>query len=393
MAYHALTLTAQLSRELQRGVLELPLESVPGAERCEPGQPLRLVGPAGGLEALAVADPENQLVRVFARASEGVSALDAAFLRGRVRQALALRAAFGLRRSDTSHRLLHGAGDGLPGLCADVYGEHAVLYVYSRGLLTLGRVLASALLEESGLSGVVLKLRSADAAAGGTVKQEVVGNGPPERLVVQEEGIPYEVHLGSGLNVGLFTDMREHRARLKRFARDRSVLNLFSYTGSLSVAAARAGARQVTSVDMANGVQRWARENFTLSGLPADAHRFETQECSAFLKKAARAGEQFDLIIADPPTYSAARASAWSMRKDYPELIRLSAALLPPGGLLWLSSNRRDLPPLSEIAQEALEKVQRPAQLLEVGGLPPDYPTVLAQPLDRYLQVCLFSLG
>jgi 23S rRNA (cytosine1962-C5)-methyltransferase len=392
VAYHALTLTAQLSKELQRGGRELPLESVPGAERCEPGQPVRLVSPAGSLEALGVADPENQLVRAFALPNEDISALDTGFFRLRVRQALELRARFGLRRSETTHRLIHGAGDGLPGLCADVYGEHAVLYVYSRGLLTLGRVLAGVLLEESGLAGVVLKLRSADAAQG-ALKQEIVGSPPPERMVVQEDGVPFEVHLGSGLNVGLFTDMREHRQRLRRYAHGRSVLNLFSYTGSLSVAAARAGARQVTSVDLAAGVHRWARENFRLSELPDQPHRFETTEVSGFLKKAARAGESYDLVIVDPPTYSAARASAWSMRKDYPELIGRAAALMPPGGLLWLSSNRRDLPPLPEIAQEGLERVQRSAQLLEVGGLPPDYPTRLAQPLDRYLQVCLFALS
>jgi len=392
MAYHALTLTAQIPLELARGLRELPIESVPGAERCEPGQPVRLVSPAGSLEALALADPENQLVRVFARASEGFGALDAGFFRARVRQALALRAGFGLRRAETTHRLLHGAGDGVPGLCADVYGEHAVLYVYARGLLTLGRVLASVLLEESGLAGVVLKLRSADSAQG-SLKQEIVGSAPPERAVVHEDGAPFEVHLDAGLNVGLFTDMREHRARLRRFARDRSVLNLFSYTGSLSVAAARAGARQVTSVDLSAGVQRWARENFRLSELGDAPHRFETQDCLAFLKKAGRGGERYELIIADPPTYSAARASAWSMRKDYPELIERAAALLPSGGLLWLSSNRRDLPPLPEIALGALERAQRTAQLLEVGGLPPDYPTLLAQPQDRYLQVCLFALS
>jgi 23S rRNA (cytosine1962-C5)-methyltransferase len=238
----------------------------------------------------------------------------------------------------------------------------------------------------------VLKLRSQDAAQG-TVKQETIGEEPPERLVVQEGGVPYEVHLGSGLNVGLFTDMREHRQRLARFARERAVLNLFSYTASLSVAAARAGARQVTSVDLAAGVQSWARENFRLSGLEAGAHRFETGEVSAFLKKAAREGERYDLIIADPPTYSAARASAWSMKKDYPELIGRAAALLPRGGLLWLSANRRDLPPLPELALDALDRVQRSASLLEQGGLPPDYPTLLAQPQDRYLQVCLLVLG
>jgi 23S rRNA (cytosine1962-C5)-methyltransferase len=391
MAYHALTLGAELALELERGVCDLPLARLAGAERCEPGQPVRLISPAGALAALGVADPENELVRVLARADEGFGVLDSGFFRARVRQAIALRAAFGLQRAETTHRLIHAAGDGLPGLTVDVYGEYAVLYAYARGLLTLARLLGQVLLEELGLSGVVLKLRAADSAQG-NLKQEVIGSTPPEHLVVYEQGLPLEVHLLSGLNVGLFTDMREHRARIARFARDRAVLNLFSYTGSLSVAAARAGARQVTSVDLASGVQRWARENFKLSGLAPEAHRFETGEVTGFLKKAARAGELFDLIIVDPPTYSAARASAWSIRKDYPELIVRACALLSPAGLLWLAANRRDLPPLAELAREGFERAKRSARLLEVGGLPPDYPTLLAQPHDRYLQQTLFSV-
>ena len=142
MAYHTLTLTAAAAALVERGSCDLPQEDLPGAERCEPGQPLRLVSPAGNLLSLAVADPENQLVRAMARPEEGVSSFDAAFFRGRVRQALALRAAFGLRREETTHRVLNAAGDGLPGLAADVYGQYAVLYAYARGLLTLGRVLA-----------------------------------------------------------------------------------------------------------------------------------------------------------------------------------------------------------------------------------------------------------
>ena len=100
------------------------------------------------------------------------------------------------------------------------------------------------------------------------------------------------------------------------------------------------------------------------------------------MKKAAREGEKFDVIIVDPPTYSAARAGAWSMRKDYPELIVRTCALLESGGLLWLSANARELPPLPEVARAAFARAQRSAQLLEVGSLPPDYPTLPAQPVE-----------
>jgi 23S rRNA (cytosine1962-C5)-methyltransferase len=392
MAHHALTLTAEVTGWLRSGQRDVPIESVAGAARCEPGQPVRLMTPAGELCALGVADPENDLIRVMALDREGFSALDARFVRARLERSLGLRARFGLDRERTTHRLLNGAGDGLPGIAADVYGQHVVLYAYSRGLFGLSRLVAEQLVEEHGSSGVVIKLRGRDAAQS-AIKQEIVGSAPAERIVVHEEGVPYEVHLTSGLNVGLFTDMREHRQLLARYVKDRRVLNTFSYTGSLSVAAARAGASSVTSVDLAAGVQKWARANFSLSGLDPDRHRFITQEVTSFMKKAARDGETFDVIIVDPPTYSAARAGAWSMRKDYPDMIERAVALLAPGGLLWLSANSRELPPLPGLAREAFARAERSGQVLSVGGLPPDYPTLPGQPEDRYLQVSLFCVG
>jgi len=392
MAHHALTLTSEVNAAIALGQRDLGLETIAGADHCEPGQPLRLMSPSGALVALALADPENDLVRVVTTAEEGHTSLDARLLRARVEHALALRKGFGLARERTAHRVLNGAGDGLPGFAADVYGDFAVLYAYSRGLLALGRTLAELLVETLGLAGVVLKLRGRDAAQG-SIKQEIIGAAPAEQMVVVEEGVPYEVHLLSGLNVGLFTDMREHRSLLHRFVAGKSVLNTFSYTGSLSVAAARAGASEVTSVDLAAGVQRWARANFELSQLDPNAHHFPAVDVMAFLKKAGRDGQRFDVIIVDPPTYSAARAAAWSMRKDYPELISRAVALLPSGGLLWLSANARELPPLPQLARDALSKAKRSGQVLAVGGLPPDYPTLPAQPEDRYLQVSLFRVG
>jgi len=390
MAYHALTLSKEVTDWLEAGVCDVPLDNVEGAARCEPGQPVRLLSPAGSLCAIGIADPENELVRVMALEREGFSSIDSRLLRARVQRALELRAGFGLARENTTHRLIHGAGDGLSGLGVDVYGEFGVAYAYSRGLMSIGRTVAQLLLEELGLAGLVLKLRGRDVAQAGSVKQEIVGASPPERSIAREGDAQFEVHLLSGLNVGLFTDMREHRAGLARYVRDKRVLNTFSYTGSLSVAAARAGARSVTSIDLAAGVQKWARANFELNALDPSAHRFETGEVMRFVEKAGREGETYDLVIVDPPTVSAAKAGVWSMRKDYPELIARCIRLLPKGGLLWLSANSRELPPLATLARDAFTRQKRSGQVLSLGGLPPDYPTLPAQADDRYLQVCLF---
>src|SRR5439155_25833162 len=138
--------------------------------------------------------------------------------------------------------------------------------------------------------------------------------------------------------------------------------------GALSVAAARAGAAEVTSVDLSSGVLAWARENFRLSGLdPGDARfRFEVSDVRRFMERQRAAGATYDTVILDPPTVSAAPASQWSMKKDYPDLIALAARLLAGrGGFLWASANARKGAGVLAHVQEGLRRAGRPGAVIE----------------------------
>ena len=385
---------------LARGAPSLPITDLGAPEGLEPGRPLRLLDRFGEVQATVVADPENEVVHVYAR--HALRALDGALVRARLERALALRRALGLVDGGVSaYRLVNGEGDDLPGLWADVHGPYLVISAASGGMLPLARLLGEAALAAAGTPalgtrGVVLKVRGKDPQDR-KLKDEVMGERPPAALVVHELGVPYEVHLLGSLNVGLFCDMREHRRGIARFTTGLRVLNTFAYTGALSVAAARAGARSVTSVDLSSGVLAWARENFRLSGLGAEGdaggeqarHRFEVSDVRRFMEKERERGETYDTIILDPPTVSAARASQWSMKKDYPDLIALATRLFPAeGGFLWVSGNARKGPGVLRHVQEGLRRATRRAALLEVGGLPPDFPTPADWPESRYLEVC-----
>lgn len=383
-------LTPEAVRRLQAGARDLALALF--------GQPglvgeVRLTRLSGEPAALALADPDNGRLRVMALADEGHEQLDARFFRARVERALQLRRALGLFDSSQAFRLVHGAGDGLPGLSADLYGRFAVVHAYGPALLAAGRALSVALRQQAGLEGVVLKLRARGAASRGGPEQETVGAEPPERLQVEELGVPFEVHLRKGLNTGLFTDMREQRQALARLARGRRVLNGFAYTGTLSVLAARGGAAEVTSVDLSAGVLAWARDNFRASGLdPADAcWRFESDDVGRFLERAAVDGCRFDLLLLDPPTFSLARGAGFALERDYPALVARACAVVPPGGWLWLAANTRAVP-LLDLVRQGLAQARREAALLAQGGLPPDHPTLPAQPEDRYLQALLLRV-
>jgi 23S rRNA (cytosine1962-C5)-methyltransferase len=388
---------------------QLPLSDSLPDQGIEPGRPVRLVSTLGAALGVGVCDPENELIRVWEETSAAAAdeppwrELGAAFFKARVRRALALRRTLGLADGVSCYRLLNAEGDGLSGLTIDIYGGFGVVTALSRGLMGHARLLAEAALAELpgvgvSLRGIVIKARPKNSDAGAAeavtpsarAKDVVIGDEPPAKLIAHERGIPYEVHLRGGFNVGLFTDMREHRAGLLRFVAGARVLNTFAYTGSLSLAAARGGARTVTSVDLAAGPLAWARENFRLSGLDPETDNFRWEACDVFrFIEAERARQaEYDVVILDPPTVSGARATSWAQKRDYPELIAAATRLMPGGGHLWISSNTHRGPGLMRHVEAGLTLARRRAVVLEIGGLPPDYPTPAAWPAARYLEVC-----
>jgi 23S rRNA (cytosine1962-C5)-methyltransferase len=369
------------------------------------GDHVQLLDANGDELGLAIVDPENARLRVMATLDDGFPKIDGALIGWRVERALAWRKQLGLVGPTNAYRIVHGAGDGLPGFASDVLGSTAVVYAYGEALKVVGKQLAEAIVGFAKLDGAVVKLRARGGAS--EVMQEIVGKPPAEAVVVTEHDVPFEVHPLGGLNHGLFTDMREQRRGLGRFAAGKRVLNLFSYTGALSVTCARAGAASVTSVDTSAGVQAWARGNFGRSGFgpgvegdgftPArgeDARwKFETGDAVRFLARAAKDKERYDLVIIDPPTFSTARGAPWTLDRDYPKLIAQAAAVIPQGGVLWLAANTHELGSLAKLAVKGLREAGRSGALVEQGGLPPEYPTVAAQPHDRYLQICVLRLG
>ncbi|MGE0814288.1 MAG: class I SAM-dependent methyltransferase [Vicinamibacterales bacterium] len=340
---------------------------------------------------VAVLDRASGLWRVMSRADEPHRAPDAAWAEDRIARAARLRASFGLDGPEAAYRLLNGAGDGTPGVIADLYAGWAVVAAAADGLVAAATGIAGALVARGSCRGAVVKLRARGRPAdGGPVA--TVGEAPPARLEVREGPWRFEVHLTPGVNVGLFTDMREERARIAGLARGRHVLNLFAYTGTLSVAAAAGGAASVTSVDLSEGVLGWARDHLAMNGLDAGRHRTAARDAATFVAEAAARGERFDLILIDPPSYSAARGAPFAIDRDYPPLVSAAAGLVPPGGDLWLASNTRGFP-LAGTTFAALTAAGRRASVVAQGGLPPDYPTELADADARYLQTCLLRLA
>ena len=171
-----------------------------------------------------------------------------------------------------------------------------------------------------------------------------LGSAEAERIV-KEGGLSFIVNLSDYLDTGLFLDHRPLRARVRAEAQGKRVLNLFAYTGAFSVHAAAGGASLVTTVDLSNTYLDWAERNLALNGFTGTAWPLVRSDVRAFLAAAARRGESWDLVVADPPTFSNSKATSedFDVNRDWPALVGACLDVLAPQGRLYFSTNSRRL--------------------------------------------------
>jgi len=180
------------------------------------------------------------------------------------------------------------------------------------------------------------------------VRQRQRGSDQYERA--GSHGTLHEVHEGpctflvnftDYLDTGVFLDHRPMRRRIMAEAKGASVLNLFAYTGTVSVAAAQGGARQVLSVDMSNTYLDWARKNMDANGFTGVRYAFEQADCMQWLRK--KREQRFDLIFLDPPSFSNSKrmSDVLDVQRDHVQLITRAAKLLAADGTLYFSTNLR----------------------------------------------------
>ena len=229
----------------------------------------------------------------------------------------------------------------------DVYGDRALLQQYLRrgdeavddsAIAALGEAAARAL--DRPTSSVTLKVRRKLNRREG--QHEKTG-WDGDDCVVHEAGQRFIVNLEAYLDTGLFLDHRSTRARVRAEASGRRFLNLFCYTASFTVHAAAGGASDSVSVDLSNTYLAWARRNFDLNGMPMERHRLERADVREWLDVTARTDERFGLIVLDPPAFSSSKRmdGTFDVQRDHVDLIRATAALLAPGGVLYFSANLR----------------------------------------------------
>jgi len=356
------------------------------------GDVVELVDEQNRLLATALLDPGNRIpARVL---GVGKLRFGQAWVREKIAQASVLREHCVDLGESNAYRLVNGEGDGLPGLTVDRYDDHLMVQLYTPAWKPHLPLVVGALQQIISPAGIYEKFRPRKtrelAAAGDSKKYSRLLAGEPVsgRLTVVENDLRFLVDLGEGLNTGLFLDQRVNRRDFMARAAGRKVLNLFCYTGAFSVAAAAAGASQVTSVDVSAEYLDWARENFAVNRLNPKRYEFLAGDCLAVLDELSRKGRRFDMILMDPPSFSTTRKSRFTTRGGTSELAAAALAMLQPGGLLITSSNHQktDLPAyLKELRRAALQ-AGCALRVIRVAGQPEDFPFPVTFPEGRYLK-------
>lgn len=250
-------------------------------------------------------------------------------------------------------RWVDGWGDDLPGCAIDVYGDvncdtrrdFAVIHLYDSLPGELEQRLAE-LVGTFGFEGLYFKRRPKKASDVDTLDDAVApakpcfGTPAPERFLVQEFGIPFEVSLSQGLSTGLFLDQRENRRRV-RAHRPETLLNLFAYTGTFSTAAAAGGTSETMSIDRSGRALSVARRNLQRVAESMQGHSLVGDDVFAALKRLNRRGQRFDLVVVDPPTYATSRRTRWKSGSQWTDLSAACFSVTAPGGSVFASSNDR----------------------------------------------------
>ncbi|MBQ3609575.1 MAG: class I SAM-dependent rRNA methyltransferase [Bacteroides sp.] len=311
------------------------------------------------------------------------------FWKRRLEVALDLRRSLGLvdNPENNTYRLVHGEGDNLPGLIIDVYGQTAVMQAHSAGMHVYRMEIAEALSEVMGdivkhiyyKSETTLPYKADLGPENGFIK-----GGSPENVAL-ENGLKFHVDWLKGQKTGFFVDQRENRHLLERYSKGRNVLNMFCYTGGFSFYAMRGGANLVHSVDSSAKAIDLTNQNVELNFPGDQRHQAFAEDAFKYLD---RMGDQYDLIILDPPAFAKHRDALRNALRGYSKLNAKAFEKIKPGGILFTFSCSQvvDKKDFRNAVFTAAAQSGRSVRILHQLTQPGDHPVNIYHPEGEYLK-------
>ncbi len=355
-------------------------------EEIEEGEIVRVIASDG--EFIAVGHSQIGSIAVRVLTFKDVE-IDDSFWKSRLSSALQMRISIGMADNErnNTYRLVHGEGDNLPGLVIDIYDKTAVMQAHSVGMHVCRKEIAKALMDvmQGRIEHVYYKSETTLPYKAELEQENGFIIGGSEDNVALENGLKFYVDWLRGQKTGFFVDQRENRSLLEQYAKGKKVLNMFCYTGGFSFYAMRGGAELVHSVDSSAKAIELTNRNVELN-FPGDKrHDAFCEDAFKYLEKA---GDQYDLIILDPPAFAKHRAALHNALKGYTRLNVKAFEKIQPGGILFTFSCSQVVTKdnFRNAVFTAAALAGRKVRILHQLHQPADHPINIYHPEGEYLK-------
>ena len=315
--------------------------------------------------------------------------IDEAFWQKRLLSALQMRIAIGVadNKNNDTYRLVHGEGDNMPGLVVDCYGKTAVIQAHSVGVHYQRNMIAKALKEVLGdrVENVYYKSETTLPFKADLGQENEFLFGNTDENIALENGLKFHVDLLRGQKTGFFVDQRDNRMLLEKYSVGKKVLNMFCYTGGFSFYAMRGGATLVHSVDSSAKAIELTKANVELN-FPGDArHHAYCEDAFRFLDKM---GENYDIIVLDPPAFAKHKGALRNALKGYTRLNMKAFEKIKRGGILFTFSCSQVVTKdnFRNAVFTAALQAKRKVRILHQLHQPADHPINIYHPEGEYLK-------
>ncbi|MCS7230022.1 MAG: class I SAM-dependent rRNA methyltransferase [Candidatus Kryptonium sp.] len=316
--------------------------------------------------------------------------VDFEFFKERILNAYKLRKI--LYPNSETFRLVHGESDFLPGLVIDKYNEFLSIQTFSYGMDLRLNLICDVLEDLFKSEGIVERNESPLRELEGLGNRKGILRGKVRETIFEDDGVKFRIDLLSGQKTGFYLDQRENRKALRRFAKDKKVLDCFTNEGGFALHCAYAGAEDVIGIDVSETAIEKAKLNAELNNLKNV--KFEIGDVFDKLREYLSKGEKFDIVILDPPSFTKSKKTVKSALSGYREINSTAMKILKSGGILATAScsHHIDDESFMNVIIESSILAKKKLRLIEWRGASLDHPVLPSMPETKYLKFGIFQV-
>ncbi len=303
--------------------------------------------------------------------------IDTDYFIKKIKSAVEYREDFYCDESTTAFRVFNGEGDGVGGLTIDYFDGYYLVTWYSIGIYELKDNILEALKQSVDYKGIYQKKRfDGKGKYLDDADDFVCGERAPEPLIVKENGANFAIYLDDGAMVGVFLDQRDVRKTIRdKYAKGKTLLNTFSYTGAFSVFGALGGSAKTTSVDLAKRSLYKTQEQFRVNNIDAQSQDIIVEDVFNYFKYAVRKKLSFDIVVLDPPSFARSKKHTFSASKDYVKLLKEAIQITSKNGVIVASTNSANFSMMTfrDFIKRAFKELNGKFKVEESFSLPKDF--------------------